>query len=172
MSERAHLAHQLEGRARLAIPARRGDVAYFSMLSQQLANAGAVHSVRANPVTGSVLLEFSGTLDDVVHDLEGGAALEVERPSAAAPLAASPVAEQAEQAPPWRLVSGRELNHMHMAGALFSVVGMVQIVRGRVMMPALAAFWCAVHAFREANRADNRRFATSEAPLPNGGSDD
>lgn len=201
MTERARLTHQLDGRARLAIPARRGDAAYFSMLSAQLAGTDAVRSVRVNPLTGSVLVEFSGSLDQLVDGLDGGAALEVERPASAVAPAAShaavantasaaghadganpgpgagpPAAAGAAPAipvapaPPWRVVSGRELSPMHMAGALFSVVGVIQTVRGRVMMPALTAFWYAVHAFREADRTANGR-SVDGAPSTNGGSD-
>jgi hypothetical protein len=49
---------------------------------------------------------------------------------------------------PFRLVSGRELNPMQMAGVLFGALGVAQALRGKIAVPALSAFWYAVNAFR------------------------
>jgi hypothetical protein len=51
------------------------------------------------------------------------------------------------------LVSGRDINVMFMLGALMVAVGIVQIYRGRILVPAISAFWYAVNAFRESGKS-------------------
>jgi hypothetical protein len=148
MSIEARVAHQTVGRARLQLPQRRGDKDFFERLSQQLSRVGQVRKVRANPETGSIVLEFSGTLDDVIASLDRSVPIELERTpfTTSAPRQALVAAGEKT----FRIVSGRDINPMLMAAVLFSAVGVVQTLRGKVMIPALTAFWYAASAFRQA----------------------
>jgi len=52
-----HLAH---GRLRLKIPEKRRDEAFFEAVRQQLSRDG-IKRVEVNPLTASVLVQFSGS---------------------------------------------------------------------------------------------------------------
>ena len=56
----AYTVHQVPGRMRLRVPARRGDRAYFANVAQVLVAVPDVRSVRVNPSTGSVLVRHAG----------------------------------------------------------------------------------------------------------------
>jgi hypothetical protein len=139
MSTPAYIAHRTRGRIRIAIPSRRGDSAYFLALSKQLEGAQQVRRTRANPAAASLVVEFSGALDNVLAEL-GRGALKLTEPASLAGSAGTP---------PAPAVPGEwQLTPMFMAGAAFGVVGVIQTLRGEVMLPAMSAFWYAVNAFQ------------------------
>lgn len=140
----ALVAHQIPGRVRIAIAARRGDSAYFRQLAQRYAGLPNVQRVRINPAAASLALEYSGSLDELLQQADDlfalGDAGQQQR-QAGAP-AAQPL--------PFNLVSGRELNPMFMAGAAFALIGLVQCLRGQFMVPAATAFWYATSTLQQA----------------------
>jgi hypothetical protein len=146
MSLRVQIAHVTTGRARIQLPEHRGDPEFFDRIVQLIEQSGIVRSARANPVTGSIVLEFDGDAEDLLTKLAALVPIEIVAPQVAAQLR-SPWAGSTA---PFKLVSGRDIDPMLMAGTLFGAVGVVQTVRGRVLIPALAAFWCAANAFRMA----------------------
>lgn len=146
MSIRVQIAHQTPGRVRLQVPERRGDNAFFDEVSRRITESGLVHSVRVNPVTGSIVLEFDGQPEQQLAKLGAAMPFEIEMaPAGQAQRAALP-----EPARPFKLVSDREINPMLMASTLFAAVGVVQAIRGQLLVPALTAFWYAANAFRMA----------------------
>lgn len=148
MNIRARVVHQTAGRVRLQLPQCRGDKDYFERLSQQLSGVRQVRTVRVNPLTGSVVIEYDGALDEVIASLQAAVPIELERlPARTEAQRPSPFAA-AERT--FRIVSGRDINPMWMAGVLFGAVGVVQSVRGKVLIPALTAFWYSVNAFSQA----------------------
>lgn len=146
MNLRAHVAHLTEGRARIQLPGHRGDGEFFAQVVQTIEQSGLVRSVRANPVTGSVVLEFDGPPEVLLTRLQALAPIEIVPPVATRQLRFT----LARATAPFKLVSGRDINPMAMAGTLFGAVGVAQTLRGRVALPALSAFWYAVNAFRMA----------------------
>lgn len=146
MSPAAAVVHRMPGRVRLSIPARRGDSAYFKRLTARFSAQDTVRHVKANPVAGSVLLEFSGSLAALMQ--RAGAAelfdFEADWPDGGGQDAASRLLR------PIHLVSGRDINPTYMAGVLFVVVGLLQSIRGRLMVPAITAFWYATSTFTQA----------------------
>jgi hypothetical protein len=52
----AFVTHQTPNRLRIRIPAKKGDVTFFSSLKELLSGYPGVDRVQVNPVTGSVLL--------------------------------------------------------------------------------------------------------------------
>jgi hypothetical protein len=145
MSLRVQVAHVTKGRARIQFPEQRGDLAFFGHMVQLIEQSGLVRSVRANPVTGSIVLEFDGRPEDLLAKLKALVAVEIAPPQAYR-QSRSPRAATA----PFTLVSGRDINPMLMAGTLFGAVGVVQTLRGHLLLPALSAFWIAASAFRMA----------------------
>jgi hypothetical protein len=144
MTLRAQVAHFTEGRVRIQLPEQRGDRELFDYIVQLIEQSGLVRSARANPVTGSIVLEFDGRPEDLLAKLQALVPIAIVPPQAARQLR-SPLAGATA---PFKLVSGRDINPMVMAGTLFGAVGVVQTLRGRLLLPALSAFWIAANAFR------------------------
>ncbi|MDC8756526.1 HMA2 domain-containing protein [Janthinobacterium fluminis] len=142
MSTNAVVVHQLPGRVRLSIPEKRGDDDYFRLLSRRFSGLEGVRNVKTNALAGSIVLEFNGHLQEVLR--RAGAPALFDLDGAAGGM------RPALPARPLNLVTGRELNPMFMAGVLFSAVGLLQSIRGRLMVPAVTAFWYATSTFQQA----------------------
>ena len=74
MSVAARLVHATAGRARLRVPAAKGDARFFARVKEELRRSAAVRDVKVNALTGSVLVRHSGDFDAVArhaqaHDL-------------------------------------------------------------------------------------------------------
>jgi hypothetical protein len=146
MSPSAVVVHQLPGRVRLSIPEKRGDGDYFRMLCQRLSGVDGVRSVKTNAVAGSILLQFNGVLQEVLRSAGAPGLFELDGAASAGARVPAP----ARAAPTINLVSGREITPMFMAGVLFSGIGLLQSLRGRLMVPAVTAFWYATSTFQQA----------------------
>lgn len=158
MATNAVIAHRLPGRVRLVIRERRGDADYFSDLSDRLGRYPNVRHTRVNPTTGSVALQFVGSLEDMLRRADQeDLFLIVEGTKADR----HPRARGRSATAPVNLVSGREINRMFMLGSALVVVGVVQVLRGELFPPALSVFWTAAAAFRLAERP--RRLPGAEA---------
>lgn len=157
MNIRVRIAHQTVGRVRLQVLDHHGDRAFFDQLSQLVADSSLVRTVRANPITGSVVLEFEGSGEDLLAKLSALAPVELVPAPVASPMRLPALAANG----PFKLVSGREINPMLMAGTFFSAVSVMQAMRGKVMVPALSAFWYAANAFRLARTTREKGNAAS-----------
>lgn len=146
----AFVVHRLPRRLRLSIPDRRHDAAYFARLTTRLAAQPAVDAVKANPMTGSVTIGHTVPWPALRQMLEHEALCLVENADAVPRQTPRQPAAWAGPAP--LLVSGREIDIRFMAGVVFAVAGVVQTVRGRILLPALSAFWYASRAFQEADK--------------------
>lgn len=139
----AIIAHQIPGRLRIRIPEHRGNTAYFSTLSEQLAEIEDVLSSRTNPSTGSILIQYSGDTEQLVQHLEERIPdLLIEQNHRI--KSSSPIGMQ-----PFRLVSGRRISPMFMLGTALAAIGIIQTVKGKVAVPSITAFWYAIEAFRQ-----------------------
>ncbi len=152
MSVHGQIAHQTSGRVRIDLPAKRGDAAYFSTLSQQMAGLDEVLAVRTNPITGSLIVEYDGPFDTLLRRFDDMAVDILAQPAAASKVGGSAAGKGGTPAGasplPYRLVSGRQVHPMLLVGLAFGALGLVQVVRGQVLVPALSAFWYAARAFR------------------------
>jgi hypothetical protein len=144
MTVRVQIAHAMPGRVRVRLPQCRGDEELFAVLERQLHGSRLFHDVKGNPATGSLVLQYSGTLEDVIELLKKELPFELQLEQGQAP----PKANLEAVLDPLRLVSGRDVNPMFVAGTLFAAIGLVQALRGQIMLPALSAFWYASSAFR------------------------
>lgn len=66
MTPEARIVHRMAGRVRLKIPAKKADALYFEALEQAFKDCPPVEEVSSNPVTGSMLIHFSGKADAVL----------------------------------------------------------------------------------------------------------
>lgn len=66
MTPIATIQHQIPGRLRLRIPARRGDVSFFHGIVQALSKLPGVEKLDAIPLTGSIIIRHSGSAQAIV----------------------------------------------------------------------------------------------------------
>lgn len=69
MSIEAYISHATARRLRLKIPEKKGDPDYFSQLSAAITALDGVEQVKANPLTGSLLITHHGPLTDTLADI-------------------------------------------------------------------------------------------------------
>lgn len=151
MAASAFVAHRMPGRIRLRIPDKRRNPSYFSRLQQEVAQLDGVRQVRINADTASVLLEFNGDAAELLarlreHDVD----VQLKQEYGSAPRRAAHLPLPAK---PIRLVTGRNIGPMFMFGTALLGIGLVQALRGRVLVPSMSAFWYAVEAFRQSGKA-------------------
>lgn len=149
MAENAVIAHQIPGRIRFRLLERRGDVAYFSELARKLGHIEAVDRVKPNPATGSVVLEYSGGLNALIEQMRlQDVYMNIRRNPQQSPPALTPRIPNNS----FRLVSGRDINPLFMAASFMLIIGVVQTLRGRILIPSLSAFSYAFAGFRRARK--------------------
>jgi hypothetical protein len=64
---RATVAHQMPGRARVRVAGKRGDVDYFSSAVRTLGTLDGIASVTARPETGSILIHHRLSLNAIAN---------------------------------------------------------------------------------------------------------
>jgi hypothetical protein len=150
MAVHALIVHQIPGRIRMRIPEKRGDDDYFSRLFERLSGVDAVRNVKVNPATASVVIEFGHGLTELIENIrqhEGD--LEIQQLPSEKPSAFSPAI--LEMDPP-NIVSGRAINPMFMTASLLAVIGIVQTLRGQILVPSVSMFWYALETFRQSGK--------------------
>jgi hypothetical protein len=167
MAPLARVAHALPGRKRIKIDGKRGDAAYFAMLEKKLAECPGVGTVMTDPRTGMALI--SHTVEDSVlwghiaeRDLFQLGKNETSVPTPAhSPIAGGiRVAEHKSYARSGKKPDIRRLIFLGMMG-----MGVVQVIRGNIAIPAIAAFWYAYCIFPGMN-GDYPEHALIETKLP------
>jgi len=156
MDVTAEIVHQLPGRIRLRLNEKRGDPEYFAALSENVSRCNGVQRVKVNPSTGSVIVEFSDSTESLVRRLEEEQGLAVARHEPA-PRQNEPVTRPAA----FHIVSNRDINPMFMVGTLLAAVGIVQTLRGKILVPSLSVLWYAVEAFRQSRTSTSGTAAGS-----------
>jgi hypothetical protein len=74
----AHLAHATRGRARLRLPASKGDARAFRRIEDELRKCPSVIDVATNAATASVLVRYRGDFDAVSRHAEAQALFEIQ----------------------------------------------------------------------------------------------
>lgn len=129
----ASIEHLMPGRVRLRFCARRGDIPFFEDLVRTLSTHRLVNRVKANPLTGSLLVEHSA----------GPAELAAFAEQTGLPL--PPAAARAIARPGRRRRMRRALPRASAASAALAALALYQGTRGRLLGSAGELFW---HALR------------------------
>ena len=145
------IAHAIEGRLRIRLPARRGDLNYFARVRKAAVNA-PIEVIRANAATGSILFHGAGANPEAVaafgreNDLY--AIQPAWPPARLAERVTAPLAACNRQIRKWS--SGQ----LDMPGALFILLlftAIYEIAKGRFRTPPwYTAFWYASGLFTKA----------------------
>ena len=131
MTSLAIIEHQLPGRLRLRIPTRRGDVSFFQRVVQALSECPEIEEVYATPLTGSILVRHSGSVQAITAAAAERKFFEVgDRP------------EKARQVPP------ASSSPLDAAATGLAGLAVFQIARGQVIGHAAENFWNAYGAQR------------------------
>ncbi|PMS38789.1 hypothetical protein B0G57_102424 [Trinickia symbiotica] len=167
--DEAQLTHRIAGRLRIKLRSRRRDAAYFSDLSRRLAQCDGVTDVHASPLTGSILIRHTTTVDAIATyaDRHGLFSLRPPRVSSeeSAPARAHAVMRREPaiaRRKPGESHEERERAQARRLSATLAGLGTLQTVRGQIMAPAVTLFWYAYDAWRARPRART----DSPAPLP------
>jgi hypothetical protein len=151
MNTEGRVVHTSPGRLRIQLAGHRGDRAFFEQLRGRIDQLDAVHRIDTRPRTGSVIVEYDGPLTPFLRELGEACELALQAPPAPAAAPARAAVHPASPLP-YRLVSGRAIEPLHMVGLLFGAVGVFQTLRGQLFPPALTTFWYAANAWRLARR--------------------
>ena len=159
MAPLARLAHSLPGRKRIKIDEKRGDATYFATLEKELAECPGVGAVTTNSRTGTALV--SHTVEDSAlwgyiaeHDLFQLGKNETATPTPVRPSIAGGIrnAEHKSYTKSEKKPDIRRLMFLGMMG-----MGVVQVIKGNIAIPAIAAFWYAYCIFPGTNTGNPER---------------
>ena len=134
----AELVHQLPGRLRLRIAARRGDAAFFARTAEQIRSLAPVREVAANPRTGSLLICHHGPADALLSTAEDRGLFRITVAAAAMPARRS----------------GRAIALFAPSSAVAGLAGLalLQTARGQMLGSATENFWIGLRAFAAMGR--------------------
>jgi len=167
MAPFARVAHSLPGRKRIKIDEKRGDATYFATLEKELAECPGVGTVTTNPRTGMALINH--TAEDSVlwshiaeHDLFQLGKNETVAPTPVRPSIAAGIrnAEHESYTKSGKKPDIRRLIFLAMMG-----MGVVQVIKGNIAIPAIAAFWYA-YCVLPGTDGENPEHALIETKLP------
>ena len=129
--EGATVEHILPGRIRLRFAARRGDAPFFEDLVRKLSEHPLVNRVKANPLTGSLLLEHSAGPSELAAFAEhSGLPIPVD-PSSTAPSAQSRA----------RTRTGLNGARLSAPATTLTTLGLYQAARGRLLGTGGELLW-------------------------------
>ncbi len=167
--DEAQLTHLIAGRLRIRIRARRRDAAFFAEMSRRLAQCEGVTEVRANPLTGSVLIRHATTPDAIAAYADRHGLFELPVAQVSSDETARARARMLMPRDAVRIArrktepdEERERRRARRLSATLAGLGTLQTVRGQVMAPALTLFWYAYDAWRSRPLARGR----ASAPVP------
>ncbi len=167
MLPEARIVHRMSGRMRVRVPSRRGDAAYFANVEETLRVAPGVEQVRADSLTGGVLiLHRADPVALVAYAAQRGlfAAKEDDPKKAGRTVVHDAVGA------PFASLSGRIRNFTGNAADLSGLavlallsVGVYQIARGNFGAPAwYTAFWYAMGIFNKSNGGKEKEAISGE----------
>lgn len=141
MTPIATIQHQIPGRLRLRIPARRGDVSFFHHILQALSKLPSVAELSATPLTGSIIVRHSGSAQAIAAAATEQGLFEI-----------GP--EEPKKAP---APSSRRQPYAGLRGTAatgLSGLALFQVARGQLTGNAAENFWNAYGAQRILGRPD------------------
>jgi hypothetical protein len=146
MTATAYIQHQVPGRLRIRVPARRGNVEYFAALARHLSALPGVERLEANHRTAGVLVvhDPGTTAERILNDAQHGGLLTLH----GAPGHTLTAAEKAGLGlqgldSGLRNMTRGDLDARSLILGAFVTMGVVQLTRGHVMGPAVTLFWYA-----------------------------
>jgi hypothetical protein len=132
----AHIEHRLPERVRLRVPSRRGDSAFFAATAEQLLHAPDIRSVRANPISGSIILEHRGEWNAIAAFARERGLFEI-----------APRRTRSGRGYPRGRRGKPSMHPMSVMTAALTALGMYQAIRRRLLGNAVESFWQGYRAY-------------------------
>ncbi len=155
MSDTAWIVHQLAGRVRLRLPHRRKDVAFFQQAIEHLDTLPGLERAKANPATGSLLVEFDEG-SEVFTSLETYLrAQDIDIDYGDPPMAAArpTIKHGIKQVDDYIGLLSEQATDLRSIGVLFFLaLSVLQMARGQTLAPASTLLWYALYLL---NGSDN-----------------
>jgi len=149
----AYIVHSVSGRARIKIPAKRGDGFFFATVEDGLKGCGGVQSVQANSRAASVLISYeSGSSVKSIADFARRHRLFNLRGDQPAPLKTVGQIFSSQIGQADRLIatgSRGYLDSQSIFFLLFLGLGLLQFWRGQIMQPAIPLLWRAMEILKD-----------------------
>jgi Heavy metal associated domain 2 len=139
MAPIAIIEHQLPGRLRVRIPARRGDVSFFEGIVKALSKRPDIEEVDASPLTGSILVRHSGPAQAITAAATEQGLFEV-----------GPEEPKKAKSPAPSASSGL----LDTVATVLAALALFQLTRGHVTGSAAENFWNAYGAQRILGRPE------------------
>lgn len=146
----AYLVHAVTGRARIRIPARRGDEAYFAGLKIRLAECPLLDSIEINARAASLLVTFADGcgIDTLASQAREQGLFELRKEAPPVKPLGTLLTEQMQQADRLIGAGAQQLDAQSRFVLLFLGLGLQQLVRGQVLQPAIPLLWKVVDLLR------------------------
>lgn len=141
----AYVEHQVRGRLRLRIPAKRGDVTFFQSVVEALSRHPAVNELTANPLTGGILVYHSGSAQPITAAAANEELFEIGQNPAESALVQESDAEVA-------VVQTESPGTLEALTILLSGLALFQVSQGNVTGSASENVWHAYNADRVLDR--------------------
>lgn len=149
---KGRLAHICSGRARFSFPDDKGNAAFFEDLVRRLDELPEIREATGRPVTGSLVIGFDAEPMVVLNAIAQAGLFELTLPPPP-PNISEVVREQADGMDHFfKRQSAGVLDLQAMAFLLFAGIGVAQLARGQIGIPALTAFYYAAGVFMEAGK--------------------
>lgn len=146
MSPTAHICHAVPGRIRFRIPNKRRDTAYFYRLHEKFSSVQCIEQVNVNPLTGSLLLQYSGDLQRIMEQIKQYRLFDVvsKSPRNEDSLAERTSASLQALNEQIRARSAGELDFWSLVFLTLIGMSVVQLVKGNIVVPATTLLWYAL----------------------------
>lgn len=152
----AQLVHELPGRIRVRVPARRGDSTYFHKVRETFDLCRPVLAAEGNPRTASVLIRHEGDARTIWTFAESRGLFIPERGVAAAPRILDRVIADARQIDGWfQSSSGGDLDLGTVVTAGLVGMSVYQLLCGQILAPSVTLGWYAASLMQ--SRTGGRR---------------
>jgi hypothetical protein len=155
--DQAYLVHQVPGRYRLRIPARRRDSAYFAGLAESLQALESIQTLQANSQTAGILIRHDGLaleqLADFARDRELFDITTKDLPLI--PILDKAATTFANFNQELSTRSNSTLDMRSLAFVALVLFGVREMTRGNLFAPAASLFWYATQLL--ANKPDNNK---------------
>ncbi|TKD39160.1 MAG: hypothetical protein E5W98_22875 [Mesorhizobium sp.] len=143
MLPKARVEHTMSGRLRVRVSDFRGDVSYFRSAIDKLSNYPEIAGLRANPMTGSFIIEHKTDLPSIRKIAADCEVFDLQETS-------SPPPRQGPPPPRGNMADDRTLA---LEGDIATVIGLLglaayQATRGHALGTATENFWNAFGALR------------------------
>ncbi|MCA1367163.1 hypothetical protein I6F15_07095 [Bradyrhizobium sp. BRP14] len=138
----ANVEHFMSGRLRVKVPHRRGDVSYFRSAVEKLSEHPEIAGLRANPMTGSILIQHETDLPSIREIAAKSEIFDLQEAPPPRPRHASPPAK-AQAADGTAVLAGGSATTIGLTSLAF-----YQAIRGNALGPATENFWNAYGGLR------------------------